>query len=110
MKKQSKGKVYISGKISGDKKYRAKFWAAERKLRALGYEVLNPARMIKVEQWKNYRDYLQEALLLMFQADFCYMLPDWTESDGAKAEFMFATACANKGRMQFLMNINGEIK
>lgn len=110
MKKAIIGKVYISGKMTGDKHYRAKFWAAERKLRAMGYEVLNPARMIKVEQWKNCRDYLQEAFLLMFQADFCYMLPDWTESDGAKAEFMFATACANKGRMKFLININNEIK
>ena len=81
--------VYISGKITGEKYYKRKFADAERKLKAAGYEVLNPAR-IKIEKWKKYRDYLQEAFLLLFQADFIYALPCWVNSDGASLEVAFA--------------------
>lgn len=35
-------KIYISGKITGDKRYKAKFREAEKKLTAAGHIVLNP--------------------------------------------------------------------
>lgn len=101
---QSKGIVYISGKITGEKFYRKKFALVERRLKAAGYKVLNPARMINVEAWKGYDDYLKEAFLLLFQASFFYALPCWVNSDGAKAEFAYAQALANKGKMFFLDN------
>ena len=105
MQKQTKKPiVYISGKITGEKSYKKKFADLERRLRALGYEVLNPARMIKIETWKKYDDYLKEAFLLLFQADFFVALPCWVDSDGAKAEFAYAVALANKGRMFILDN------
>ncbi|MDR2426569.1 MAG: DUF4406 domain-containing protein [Endomicrobium sp.] len=104
MNKTKKPIVYISGKITGEKYYKRKFADAERKLKAAGYEVLNPARMIKVEKWKRYDDYLKEAFMLLFQADFFYALPCWVDSDGAKAEFAYAIALANKGRMFILDN------
>jgi hypothetical protein len=87
---KNKKRVYIAGKITGEKYYRQKFAAAERKLKARGYEVINPARMVKVEKWKTYRDYLQESMLLLFQADFIYALPCWTKSKGATLEVSFA--------------------
>lgn len=34
-------KIYISGKITGDKHYKAKFREAEKKLTAAGHIVLN---------------------------------------------------------------------
>ena len=90
MIKTKKPIVYIAGKITGEKSYRKKFADTERKLKAAGYEVLNPARMVKVEKWKEYRDYLQEAFLLLFQADFIYTLPCWVNSNGASLEVAFA--------------------
>lgn len=36
-------KIYISGKITGDRHYKAKFCEAEKKLTAAGHIVLNPA-------------------------------------------------------------------
>lgn len=36
-------KIYISGKITGDKRYKAKFREAEKRLAATGRTVLNPA-------------------------------------------------------------------
>lgn len=38
-------KIYISGKITGDRKYRAKFREAAKTLEALGHVVLNPATL-----------------------------------------------------------------
>ena len=36
-------KIYIAGKITGDRKYRAKFREAAKVMEALGHVVLNPA-------------------------------------------------------------------
>lgn len=36
-------KIYISGKITGDRRYKAKFREVEKKLVAAGHIVLNPA-------------------------------------------------------------------
>ena len=38
-------KIYIAGKITGDKRYKAKFAAAEKNLQAAGHVVLNPATL-----------------------------------------------------------------
>ena len=38
-------KIYIAGKITGDRKYRAKFREAAKTLEALGHVVLNPATL-----------------------------------------------------------------
>ena len=35
-------KIYIAGRIAGDKQYKAKFRAAERKLSEAGHVALNP--------------------------------------------------------------------
>ena len=38
-------KIYIAGKITGDRKYRAKFREAAKAMEALGHVVLNPATL-----------------------------------------------------------------
>lgn len=38
-------KIYIAGKITGDRKYRAKLREAAKTLEALGHVVLNPATL-----------------------------------------------------------------
>ena len=38
-------KIYIAGKITGDKNYREKFNAVEKLLASQGYSVMNPARL-----------------------------------------------------------------
>ena len=38
-------KIYIAGKIAGDRKYRAKFREAARALEGMGHVVLNPATL-----------------------------------------------------------------
>lgn len=38
-------KIYIAGKITGDKRYKAKFAAAAKNLQTAGHVVLNPATL-----------------------------------------------------------------
>ena len=38
-------KIYIAGKITGDKNYKEKFDAVEKLLASQGYSVMNPARL-----------------------------------------------------------------
>lgn len=38
-------KIYIAGKIAGDRRYRTKFREAAKKLEAMGHAILNPATL-----------------------------------------------------------------
>lgn len=38
-------KIYIAGRIAGDRKYRAKFREAAKALEGMGHVVLNPANL-----------------------------------------------------------------
>ena len=49
-------KIYISGKITGDRRYKAKFREVEKKLAAAGHIVLNPATAHVVLFMQDYQD------------------------------------------------------
>ena len=54
-------KIYIAGKITGDKKYRAKFREAAKAMEAMGHIVLNPAILpVGLEE----RDYMRITLAM----------------------------------------------
>lgn len=76
-------RVFISGKITGDKNYRRKFKKAERKLKRMGHEPVNPA--IFPEGWKH-DQYLYITLAMLETCDAVYMLGDSFNSIGAQAE------------------------
>ena len=64
-------KIYIAGKITGDKKYRAKFREAAKAMEALGYVVLNPAILpAGLEE----RDYMRITLVMLEAADLAVFL------------------------------------
>ena len=67
-------KIYIAGKITGDKKYRAKFREAAKAMEALGHVVLNPA---------------------ILPAGLAVFLPDYQESAGAMIEWAW---CKRTGK------------
>lgn len=108
-------KVYISGKIGEEiisDATREKFAKAEAKLKAEGFEVFNPCAEewqmhLKVKYKKDkeaYQPYtdggmpdfytycLLRDLMALSVKDAIYMLPDFLESNGAKAEHAFAIA------------------
>jgi Domain of unknown function (DUF5664)/Domain of unknown function (DUF4406) len=111
-KKKVKKKIYIAGPMRGIKEFNfPAFYAAEEKLRALGYETFNPARRDEEKYGSGVRNSakgllsdiastglnLREALgadtaWISKEADAIYMLPGWEYSKGARAENALANA------------------
>lgn len=91
--------IYISGKITGDISYKAKFKTEAEYLNAEGYEVINPAETVlpnsKLATWE---DYMLVSFAFLNKADEIYMLNDWKQSPGACAEYGFAIAKGMKIR------------
>lgn len=75
--------IYISGKITGDPDYKAKFGKAAAELRAAGHTPINPARL---PEGMNKGDYMRINFAQMDSADAIMFLPDWQDSDGARLE------------------------
>lgn len=86
-----KPKVYISGQITGlsEKEYKNNFNSAELYLTGLGYDVVNPVAYDTIPNG-TWSDYMRRDIKLLMDCDYIYMLDNWTESTGAKAEFRLA--------------------
>lgn len=80
-------KIYISGQISGlpYEEVKAKFKAAEDKLTAQGYKVINPINNgIPVNApWEVH---IAMDIILLLGCSAIYLLPDWDYSKGATLE------------------------
>ena len=77
-------KIYIAGKIAGDRRYRAKFREAAKTLEAAGHVVLNPATL---PDGLTDGDYMRIALAMLEASDLAVFLPDYQESRGAMVEW-----------------------
>ena len=88
--------IYVSGKITGTSDYADRFSAAEDRLIAEGYEVLNPVRTGKwLERYlapekPTWVQYMKHAIAAMMQADYIYMMSGWNQSKGARLERFLA--------------------
>lgn len=82
-------RIFLSGPMSGLPldNYPA-FNDATAKLRALGYEVLNPAENQKQPTWEAY---MRLALRQLTYCDMVAQLPGWELSSGASKEFVNAS-------------------
>jgi len=81
-------RLYISGKITGDKNYKEKFKTAETRLRRCGYEVFNPASFEYAVPI--YEEIMEFDLDALRKCDGVALLLDWYESAGAKREVELA--------------------
>ena len=80
--------VYISGQITGIKDYKQKFDEAEKMLKRLGYEVINPAsHFVEGFSW---RDYMIRDIKWLMDCDLIYRLEGWEQSKGARLENQIA--------------------
>jgi hypothetical protein len=85
-------KIYIAGKITGDKHYRQKFdkYASEQK--KAGNVVLNPAVLpCGMAQ----HEYLHICFAMIDVADCVHFLEDWRKSNGAQTEHDY---CRDNGK------------
>ena len=80
-------KIFLSGKITGDRSYKAKFDRVAAELRDEGYIVLNPATL---PMGLEYADYARICMAMLEAADTILLLPDYTQSPGAKVEKQYA--------------------
>lgn len=85
-------RVYISGPITGAYNYKENFKKAEEKLKADGYEVVNPVAFDSGLPQLNYEEYMKLDLCLLSVCDAIYMLRGWKQSCGANREYGYAQA------------------
>lgn len=78
-------KVYISGKITGDPHYNAKFARAAADIADAGHTPINPA--MQPEGMSN-ADYMRVSFAQLDSADAVAFLPDWEDSKGARIEHL----------------------
>ena len=90
-------KVYIAGKISGDRFYKRKFRKAEKLLRKLGCSVMNPAWIVAGKDF-SYDDYLKVSGAMQDVCDAVFFLKDWNKSNGATGEMK---RCNELGQYSF---------
>jgi hypothetical protein len=81
-------KIYISGAITNDQEYKAKFAEVEKRLQK-NYIVLNPAIL---PEGMKYTDYMKICMPMVEIADSIFILKDWEKNKGAKAEVAYAKA------------------
>ena len=72
-------KVYIAGKITGNKNYVEQFEKAEKVLKELGHAVINPVKNIGF----SYREYIDMGLSELSKCDAICLLEGYEESNGA---------------------------
>lgn len=75
-------KIYIAGKITGNKKYKEIFAQAER-VYSKKYIVLNPATL---PEGMSAADYMRICFAMIDAADLVAFLPGWRTSPGARLE------------------------
>ena len=77
-------KVYIAGKITGDRRYRAKFREAAKAMEEAGHVVLNPAAL---QDGLDDADYMRICMAMVDAADLAVFLPDYRKIRGAMVEW-----------------------
>lgn len=92
-------KVFISGPVSGHFDYKYKFNEAENKLKSLGYEVVNPAKILdfdsnlesdKESHLLKYDIMMNNCYELIDECDSIYHIEGWRKSEGCLAEHRYA--------------------
>lgn len=96
-------KVYIAGKITGDRNYKAKFKAAQKALEQQCHTVLNPAIM---PAGLTPGDYMRVCFAMIDTAEIVLFLPDYTDSRGARLEWDY---CQYTGKQTTIL-LKQEVK
>lgn len=85
--------VFISGGITDVPDFKERFKEAEKHLRELGFNAINPAGLqdnVTVGDFTHY-DYMNICVALLELTDCVYFLDGWENSDGSRDEFLYAS-------------------
>jgi hypothetical protein len=83
-------RIYISGAMSGVPEHNFPAFNAEAaRLRALGYEVVNPAE-VNPDVTLSWHECLRQDIKLLCDCDTLALLPGWEHSQGAHLELHIA--------------------
>lgn len=93
IKFENKGRIYISGPISGHniEERRKAFKEIQSQLEAQGYEPVNPMENGLPDEATTH-EHMKRDIELLMTCDYIYMMRRWTHSKGCKVEFDVATA------------------
>lgn len=83
-------RIYIAGKVTGEHRphVEVKFQHAENYIKSKGFEPVNPLKLVdKDTEWENAMKTCMDELV---NCDTIFLLPDWTNSTGARLEVEFA--------------------
>jgi len=87
-------KIYIAGKVSNGGEVTPEEWQihfnkfcrAESMLQELGFETVNPMRLVS-QHVKNWAEAMKICIPKMCECDAIHLLPDWNQSRGAEIEY-----------------------
>lgn len=79
-------KIYLSGPITNDARYKENFKNAANRLRRLGHKVLDPTIWERDGLRLSYEDYMALDLGMLEVCDAIYMMSGWADSKGARQE------------------------
>ena len=81
-------RIYLSGPMTGLPEFNYPAFNAEAaRLRALGYDVVNPAENPPQATWA---DYMRQDIPQLLTCDTIALLPGWHDSKGARMEHYIA--------------------
>lgn len=84
-------KIYLAGPMTGYKDLNFPLFHSEAaRLRAMGYEVVNPAE-INSDQSATWTDCMRQDIAELVKCQGVAMLPGWTTSKGARLEVQIAS-------------------
>lgn len=82
--------VFISGKINDNPNFMEDFAKAEEKLKAKGYNVINPTKASNLLEYFDYADFMINSFILMKKCQAVYFLANWEDSTSSQIEKMVA--------------------
>lgn len=106
----NKKRIYLAGRVTGleEKSTRKKFEMWEHYLEYLGFEVVNPMRI--VPEGSNWTDAMRICIHYLSLCNYLALIPGWEISRGARAEYEFAIGMENDGLMKAIIHLQNPEK